>query len=582
MADRGVATTASVGIGGRLAGYLPILSWAPRYQRGWWSRDAIAGLTLWGLLVPEGMAYAGIADLPPEAALYTLVVSLAVYALMGTSRHLSVGPTSATAALLASSVAAAVVTTVADADDPATYAANAAAFVLVTGLVFAVAGMLRLGFVTQFLSKPVMDGFVLGLAVFVAVGQVNKLFGVEKPEGNTIEKLIGVLRELPDANWTAFAVGAVAMLLLFGLPRINPRLPAGLLVLFGAILISTWLDLEGTRGVEVVGTLPEGLPSLTFTAVPLETYLAMVLPAIGVFLVAYSEALGVAHEFADKHGYEVDANQELNAHAATNILSSLFGGMLAAGGMSGSAVKEGAGAQTQVANLVTWVATVVTLLFFTPLFASLPEAVLGALIIHAVWHIIASRKLHTIRLESRTEYWFGLLAFLGVLLIDVLEGMVIGLVSSLVYIVYRSSRPHLAPVGRVPGLPGVYSDLERHPENEPVPGMVLLRLHGAMYYANALTVRDQVRSRVQAGDPPPTAVVLDLGAQDALDLTSAKTLSAMAKELRGQGVGLYLTDLHAPALAFAQSAGVLDAIGAGHVFPSIDLAVRHLAQEDSR
>ncbi len=208
--------------------------------------------------------------------------------------------------------------------------------------------------------------------------------------------------------------------------------------------------------------------------------------------------------------------------------------------------------------------------------------VLGALIIHAVWHIIASRKLHTIRLESRTEYWFGLLAFLGVLLIDVLEGMVIGLVSSLVYIVYRSSRPHLAPVGRVPGLPGVYSDLERHPENEPVPGMVLLRLHGAMYYANALTVRDQVRSRVQAGDPPPTAVVLDLGAQDALDLTSAKTLSAMAKELRGQGVGLYLTDLHAPALAFAQSAGVLDAIGAGHVFPSIDLAVRHLAQEDSR
>ena len=582
MADRGVATTASVGIRARLVGYLPILSWAPRYQRGWWSRDAIAGLTLWGLLVPEGMAYAGIADLPPEAALYTLVVSLAVYALMGTSRHLSVGPTSATAALLASSVAAAVVTTVADADDPATYAANAAAFVLVTGLVFAVAGMLRLGFVTQFLSKPVMDGFVLGLAVFVAVGQVNKLFGVEKPEGNTVEKLIGVLRELPEANWTAFAVGAVAMLLLFGLPRINPRLPAGLVVLFGAILVSTWVDLEGSRGVEVVGTLPEGLPSLTFTAVPLETYLAMVLPAIGVFLVAYSEALGVAHEFADKHGYEVDANQELNAHAATNILSSLFGGMLAAGGMSGSAVKEGAGAQTQVANLVTWVATVVTLLFFTPLFASLPEAVLGALIIHAVWHIIASRKLHTIRLESRTEYWFGLLAFLGVLLIDVLEGMVIGLVSSLVYIVYRSSRPHLAPVGRVPGLPGVYSDLERHPENEPVPGMVLLRLHGAMYYANALTVRDQVRSRVQAGDPPPTAVVLDLGAQDALDLTSAKTLSAMAKELRGQGVGLYLTDLHAPALAFAQSAGVLDAIGAGHVFPSIDLAVRHLAQEDSR
>jgi MFS superfamily sulfate permease-like transporter len=267
VADRGVATTACVGLRPGLAGCLPVLSWAPRYQGGWWSRDAIAGLTLWGLLVPEGMALAGIADLPPEAAPYTLVVSLAVYALMGTSRHLSVGPTSAGAALLAPSVVAAVVATVADAGDPATYAANAAAFVLVTGRVLAVAGMLRPGFVTQFLTKPVMDGFVLGLVAFVAVGEVTKRFGVEKPEGNTVEKLIGVLRELPGASWTAFAVGAVAMLRLFGLPRINPRLPAGLVVLFSAILVSTWLDLAGTRGVEVVGTLPEGLPSLTFTAV---------------------------------------------------------------------------------------------------------------------------------------------------------------------------------------------------------------------------------------------------------------------------------------------------------------------------
>jgi MFS superfamily sulfate permease-like transporter len=303
----------------------------------------------------------------------------------------------------------------------------------------------------------------------------------------------------------------------------------------------------------------------------------MVLPALGVFLVAYSEALGVAHEFADKHGYEVDANQELNAHAATNILSSLFGGMLAAGGMSGSAVKEGAGAQTQVANLVTWVATVVTLLFFTPLFASLPEAVLGALIIHAVWHIIASRKLHTIRLESRTEYWFGLLAFLGVLLIDVLEGMVIGLVSSLVFVIYQSSRPHLASVGRIPGAPGAYSDLARHPENTAVPGVLILRLHGALYYANALTVRDQVRALVDAADPAPRALVLDLGAQDTLDLTSAKVLIAMGREMRGgRGIDAYLVDVHAPALAFARSVGVLDVIPPEHVFPTIELAVQHI------
>ena len=574
------ASVEGTGMRARLGGYFPIVSWGPTYPRGWFGRDAIAGLTLWGLLVPEGMAYAGIADLPPQAGLYTLVVSLAIYALMGTSRHLSVGPTSATAALLASSVTTAVIATAGDATDPGTYAASAAAFVLVTGLVFLVAGMLRLGFVTQFLSKPVMDGFVMGLAVFVAVGQLNKLFGVEKPEGNTVQKLLGIIRELPEANWTAFAIGAASLVVLFWLPRVNPKLPAGLVVLFGTILVSKWLDLEGTHGVEVVGTLPQGLPSLTFTAVPLETYLAMVLPAIGVFLVAYSEALGVAHEFADKHRYEVDANQELNAHAATNILSSLVGGMLAAGSMSASAVKEGAGAESQVANLVAWVATVITLLFLTPLFATLPEAVLGALIIHAVWHIIASRKLSTLRHESRTEFWFGLLAMLGVLLIDVLEGMIIGLVASLVFVVYQSSRPHLASVGRIPGAPGAYSDLDRHPENIAVPGVLILRLHGALYYANALTVRDQVRALVDAADPQPRALVLDLGAQDTLDLTSAEVLIALGRQMRDRGIAAYLADVHAPALAFARSVGVLDVIDEGHVFPTIDLAVQHIESSE--
>src|SRR5512142_132920 len=212
--------------------FIPILSWLPRYDRSWLNVDILAGLTLWGLVVPEAMAYAGIAGLPPQAGLYTLVASLLIYALLGTARHLSVGPTSATSALLASSVAAALVATAAaTASDPQTYYTHASAFVLVTGLVFLAAGLARLGFITQFLSKPVMDGFVLGLAVFVAVGQLNKLFGVPKPEGNTIEKLLGIIKELPQANWTTFVVGAVALALLFLLPRWNKKIPAGLLVL---------------------------------------------------------------------------------------------------------------------------------------------------------------------------------------------------------------------------------------------------------------------------------------------------------------------------------------------------------------
>jgi hypothetical protein len=343
--------------------YLPFLVWLPKYERGWLRADVIAGLTLWGLVVPEAMAYAGIAELPPQAGLYTLLASLLIYALLGTSRHLVVQATSATAALLASSVAATLVATAATTEAPSeTYQAYAAAFVLVTGLIFLAAGLAKLGFITQFLSKPVMDGFVMGIALFVAVGQLNKLFGVPKPEGNVVEKLLGIIAELPQANWAAFIVGAAAMSLLFLLPVWKKKIPAGLVVLFGAILISAVFDLEGRFGVAVVGALPQGLPSLALPAAPLTTLLAMILPAIGVLLVAYSEALGVAHEFAEKHGYEVDANQELNAHAAANLVSAFFGGMLAAGSMSASAVKEGADARSQVTNLVTWVVTIITLL----------------------------------------------------------------------------------------------------------------------------------------------------------------------------------------------------------------------------
>ncbi len=567
--------------------FVPILSWLPKYDRSWLRFDVIAGLTLWGPVVPAGMAYAGIAGLPPQAGLYTLTASLLVYALFGTSRHLSVGGTSATAALLASSVAAALVASAfATTSDPQTYWTYTSAFVLITGLVFLVAGVARLGFITQFLSKPVMDGFVVGLAVFVAVGQLNKLFGVEKPEGNTVEKLVGIVRELPQADPATVAVGAIAVAALFLLPRLSRNLPSGLVVLFGAIALSSVLDLAG-RGVETVGSLPQGLPSPSLPAVPLEDSLAMVLPAIGVLLVAFSEALGVAREFAEKHGYEVNPDQELTAHAFVNLGSGLFGGMLAAGGMSGSAVKEGAGARTQVANLVAWAATIVTLLFLTPIFTSLPEAVLAALIIHAVWHILAARKLLTLRRQAPVEVWFGVLALAGVLFIDVLEGMMIGLLASLAFVIYRSSRPHISSLGRVPGVEGAYSDLTRHPENEAVPGVLIVRLDTPLYYANALTARDRVKAMISEAAPPPRAVVFDAEGQDDLDVTSAEVLKGLVGELHARGMTVHFADVHATVLERARETGLLEAVGDGQFFRTVELAVRameghHAASDDDR
>ncbi len=542
---------------------------------------SIAGLTLWGLVVPEGMAYAGIAGLPPQAGLYTLVVSLLVYALFGTSRHLSVGGTSATAALLASSVAAALVASAfATASDPETYAVYAGAFVLVTGLVFLVAGIARLGFITQFLSKPVMDGFVVGLAAFVAVGQLNKLLGVEKPEGNTIEKLVGIVRELPEANPTTVAVGAVALAALFLLPRLGKRLPSGLVVLFGAIALSSALNLEG-QGVAVVGALPQGLPTPALPVVPLEDYLAMVLPAIGVLLVAFSESLGVAHEFAEKHGYEVDSDQELNAHAVVNVGSALFGGLLAAGSMSSSAVKEGAGARSQVANLVAWAATIVTLLFLTPVFTSLPEAVLAALIIHAVWHILSSRKLLRLRREAPVEVWFGVLALAGVVFIDVLQGMMIGLLASLAFVVYRSSRPHLSSLGRVPGVAGAYSDLGRHPENTPVPGVLIVRLDAPMYYANALTARDRLKAMIRDASPPPRAIVFDGEGQDEPGRHERPHAGRAGRGAsRGGHRRLLRQRARARARAGSRRPGCSTPLAASHVFATVDMAVRAVEQHE--
>jgi sulfate permease, SulP family len=557
--------------------FIPIFDWLPHYDRTWLRIDIIAGLTLWGLVVPEAMAYAGIAGLPPQAGLYTLVASLLIYALFGTARHISVGPTSATAALLASSVATALVATAAvNASDPDTYQAYATAFVLVISLIFLAAGLAKLGFITQFLSKPVMDGFVMGLAIFVSVGQLNKLFGVAKPEGNTVEKFVGIIKELPQANWVTFAVGASALALLFLLPRLNKKIPAGLVVLFGYILLSYALNMEEAYGVEVVGKLPQGLPLPSLPKVPLTTYLAMILPAIGVLLVAYSEALGVAHEFAEKHGYEVNADQELNAHALVNLGSALFGGMIAAGAMSSSAVKEGAGARTQVANLAAWVVTIITLLFLTPLFAPLPEAVLAALIIHALWHIIASRKMYQLRQASRVEFWFGVLSLGGVLLIDVLQGMVIGLVGSLLFVIYRSSKPHISSLGRVPGVPDAYTDLTRHPENTPVPGVLIVRIDAQIYYANVITVRDHIKAMIAEMEPPPQAVVIDMAAQDLLDVTSRDVTRNMIKNLHGMGIEVYLTDVHAPVLEVGEKTGMLDAIGKDHIFPSVDAAVHSI------
>ena len=244
--------------------------------------------------------------------------------------------------------------------------------------------------------------------------------------------------------------------------------------------------------------------------------------------------------------------------------------------MAPSAVNDGAGGRSQVAGFVAWVAVILTLLFLTPLFTNLPETILAALILHALWHIVASRKLKTARLVSRPEFALGLLTFAGVIFIGVLEGMLVGLVSALLLIVYRSSRAHLSHLGKVPDEPGAYSDMTRHPENMPVPGVYIVRLDAPMYYANALTVRDKVMQMIKESDPPARAVLFDAAVQDALDITSSNMLKSLIKRLHNQGIATYFAEVQDPVLEFSTKTGLLDLIGEDHLFSTVDAAVRHI------
>jgi high affinity sulfate transporter 1 len=555
--------------------YVPILTWLPAYDRSFLGFDLIAGATVWGLLVPEMIAYAGLAGLPPQAGLYTLLVSLAAYAIFGTSRHVVVAGTSAAAVLLAS--------TVADLTPGNTgeYATDAAALVLFVAGLFLLAGFLQLGFIAQFLSRPVVEGFVFGLAIFVTVKQLPKLFGVEGGEGDTIRQLGHLLAHLGDTNGPTLAVGAGALVLLFAGERFFPRVPGGLLALVLGIAVSAAFDLS-SHGVAIVGKVPSGLPSVGIPHPPAAHIAPLIAGAAGMLLVIFSESLGAAQNFATKYGYEIDPNQELLALGVANAGSGFVRGLPVGGSLSQSAVNEGAGARSELSPLVATVLAIVTVLFLTPLFKNLPDAVLGALIIHAVSHLWKISEFRMYRREQPVEFWIGLATLTGVVVIDVLPGLVIGVVSMVLLVVYQASRPHLSVLGRVQGVPGAFGDVGRHPDYERIPGLLLLRLEAPLFYANASLVARSIKRLAGSAEPPPKAIVLDFGPNANLDITSSETLDELVTTLRSAGIDFALAEVRRPVRDAARRSGVLAAIGEDRVFHTIDEAVGALAPASAR
>jgi SulP family sulfate permease len=555
--------------------FVPILVWLPKYDRRFLRFDAIAGATVWGLLVPESIAYAGLAGLPPQAGLYTLLATLAAYAVFGTSRHLIAAATSAAAVLLASSVG-----DLAGAD-ATRYLADAAGLVIFCGGLFLIAGLLRLGFVAQFLSRPVMEGFVFGLAIFVTVSQLPKLFGIEKGSGDTIKQLIYVIGHLGDTSGATLAVGAGALALLFAVERLVPKIPGGLLALVLGILVSSIFDLSA-HGVKIVGHVPSGLPAPGVPTLHGGDVLPLITAAAGLLLVIFSESLGAADNFATKYGYEIDPNQELIALGVANVGSGLLGGLAGGGSLSQSAVNEGAGARSEVSPLIAAALILITVLVLTPLFKPLPEAVLAALIIHAVshlWKIAEMRRYYSLQ---RLEFWLALATLLGVITIDVLPALVIGVGAMLLLVIYHASRPPIGLLGRVPGEPGAYGDVGRHPNYEAIPGLLVLRLEAPLFYANATPVRDRIKTLVGTTDPSPNAVIVDIGGTERLDITSAEMLAELVHTTHSAGIDVAFAEVRQPVITMARRSGLATRLGDDRLFHTIDEAVQALGGKPER
>ena len=545
------------------------------YRAAWLRGDVVAGLTVWAVLIPESLAYASIAGVSPVVGLYAAVPALLLYPVFGSSRHLVVGPMSATAALSAGVVGGFVS---AGSED---FVAYTAGLTIAVGVVAAVAGVLRLGFLASFISEPVLKGFIVGMALVIIMGQLPKLLGVAAGEGDFFEKLWSLVTELPDVHaWTAL-VGVICLVTVLVLKSVAPLVPGSLVAVVLGILAVVVLDLDD-RGVAIVGTIESGLPSVGLPDVAAGDVALLISGAAGVMLVGFAEGLGAAKTYAQKHGYRIDPNRELVGLGAANLGSGLASGMVVNGSLSKTAVNGSAGARSQVSGYVVALLTIVTLLFLTGLFESLPEPALAAVVIAAVIELVdipALRRLYrvsTARLESiygratRVDFICALGTMLGVLVFDTLPGLVIGIVLSVLLLLYRASRPHIAVLGEAPGSPGQWADLERHPQNRVLSGVVVARVESGLFFANADTVGDRLREL--GGADGVRTLVLDATTTPMIDTTAADMLRRCAQELDALGVELFLVG------DVGQVRDVLRETGAGAVlkgvFPTIDTATR--------
>jgi high affinity sulfate transporter 1 len=567
-------TTQLVNAPSRLA---QIEKWVPgiralrNYQRAWLPRDLVAGLVLCTLLVPQGMAYAELAGLPAITGLYTTVVCLVAYALFGPSPYLVLGPDSS----LGPMIAAAILPLAAGSVDQAI--ALAGMLALMVGLINVSAGLAKLGFMADLISKPVRIGYLAGLSITIFVGQLPKLFGFSVDGDSLIEEAVAFLQNLDQTNLWALGVGSLCLIIILGLKRWKPRVPGILVAVVVAIGLSALLNLAD-KGVSVIGELPQGFPLPSFPIVELSDLPILFAAALGMSLVAVGDTISTSAGFAARKGYDVDSNQELVGIGSANLLAGIFSGFPVSTSSSRTAVAEQSGAKTQMTGVVAAILVLVMLLFLPGLVRHMPQPVLAAVVIAAsisLFEYSALRHLWNIR---KSELALAVVSILGVALVGVLEGIVIAVVLSILQFFERAWRPYSAVLGKVDDIPG-YHDVQRYPEAQQIPGLIILRWDAPLFFANANIFRDLVRNLITQAEEKPFWVLVTAEPVTDVDTTAADMLVDLDLELNAANIHLAIAEVKDPVKDKIVRYGLLDTIDRQHFYPTIEVAVEAFFEE---
>ncbi len=534
--------------------WFPPARWLAEYRAAWLPGDIVAGVTLAAYAIPVSLAYASLAGLPPQVGIYGYLLGGLGYALFGSSRQLAVGPTSAISLMIAATVGA-----MAE-GDALRYAQIASLTAFTVAALSLIAWLLRLSALVKLISNSILVGFKAGAGLTIAMTQLPSLLGVKGGGHNFFERAFLLAGQLGQLQYLVLLIGLVALgLIVFG-ERWLPGKPVALGVVALSIVAATLLGLPAL-GVPITGDIPAGLPTLAGPALRLNDEEGIVPLAAGCLLLAYIEGVSAARTFAEKHGYPLDPRQELLGIAAANLAAALAQGYPVAGGLSQSAVNDKAGARTPLALVFASATLALCLLFLTGLLENLPKAVLAAVVLTAIYGLLDFPALFRMWRVSRLDFFAAAIALVGVLLLGILQGILLAALASILLLLARMSSPHIAFLGRVPGTDS-YSDMDRHPENEPLSGVLIFRPEASLIYVNADAVLQAVLDRLN--DPkisPIRMVVCDLSAAPYLDLAGCRMLHELHAELAARGASLRIVGAHGASRDLLRADGVEEKVG---------------------